>query len=102
MAVPRENVELSDPKGYMKVYLDYDNTSGTPVPRGFCTNCGSQIGDISPLEKGEKEAYLAMGIFPRIPRPEFEFFTKHRHEWVKPVAEIQCEFMEFPGENVTK
>jgi hypothetical protein len=39
--LPKENVKLRDPAGLMKTYVDFNTGSGGPVPRGFCTNCGS-------------------------------------------------------------
>lgn len=46
-----------------------------------------------------KLSMVALGLFPRIPEPEFEVFVKHRQAWVKALAveEGQCEFAEeFP------
>lgn len=42
---------------------------------------------------------VAMGLFPKIPEPEFEVFVRHRQSWVKPAAreEDQCEFAEELG-----
>ena len=84
LMLPSANVEISDPKGCLKTYLDYDTGSGNPLPRSFCSNCGSTVGEFHPLEKW---TWLNLGIFPRIPQPEFEVFVAHRQGWMKPVTE---------------
>jgi hypothetical protein len=39
----------------------------------------SPIKSVTPLYSGK--VVLKMGLFPRIPAPEFETFALHRHEW---------------------
>ena len=85
LALPLENIEVSDPKGYRKIYEDTNTGSRDTVPRSFCSNCGSSIGTISSKGSGAKMAFVSLGIFPKIPEPEFELFTAHRHDWVKAV-----------------
>ena len=75
--LPSENVTISDPKKYLRTYLDYDTGSGNSLPRSFCSNCGSTVGEFHP---NDKYTWLNLGIFPRIPEPEFdefEVFTAH-------------------------
>ena len=42
---------------------------------------------------------LPLGIFPRIPEPEFELFAAHRHEWESRVADTKLyKFMTSSGQ----
>lgn len=84
LMLPSGNVTLSDPKEYLKTYMDHDTASGNPLPRSFCSNCGSTIGE---LHRDGPYAWLHLGIFPRIPEPEFEIFVKHRQPWMGPATE---------------
>ena len=84
LMLPSKNVTLSDPKQYLKTYMDNDTGSGNPLPRSFCSNCGSTIGELHP---NGPYAWLHLGIFPRIPEPEFEIFVDHRQPWMRPVTE---------------
>ena len=96
LKVPRANIQLSDPKGYLKHYVDSDTGSGDSLARGFCSNCGSSVGEFLTDER-EEFCFLNTGIFPRIPTPAFELFTKHRHEFVKPVeGAVQHEYLRRP------
>lgn len=96
LMVPRENVTVSDPKGYLKQFVDSDTGSGDSLKRGFCSNCGSSVGEFL-TDENEKNCFINTGIFPRIPTPAFELFTAHRHEWVKPVeGAVQHEFLRKP------
>ena len=82
------NVNMSDPKGYYKNFMDTNTGSGDPISRGFCSNCGTSIGGIPEKSGGTGEgdwAFVWLGMFPRMPKPEFELFTAHRQEWVPPV-----------------
>ena len=85
LMLPIENVELSDPKQYLKTYFDSDTGSGGTVPRGFCSECGSGIGAFPPKDSGKKYVFLSADILPRLPKPEFELFMAHRHDWEKPI-----------------
>ena len=79
---------MNDPRGYYKTFTDTSTGSGDCISRGFCLNCGSSIGVIPAKSGGQGEgdwAFVLLGIFPRMPVPEFELFTAHRQEWVKPV-----------------
>jgi hypothetical protein len=91
--LPASNVKLSDPGKVLKTYVDTNTGSGGPVPRGFCTNCGSGIGFI-PEEGSGFPAFVWLGLFPRAPVPEIELFTAHRQVWAKAVeGAVQHEFL---------
>ncbi|CAK3790238.1 hypothetical protein DOTSEDRAFT_72891 [Lecanosticta acicola] len=94
LALPTKNVTVVDPKSYLKTYQDEDTGNGNVVPRSFCSNCGSAVG-VFPAVVPEL-SMVALGLFPRMPEPEFEVFTKHRQEWEGPVTERtrQCAFAE--------
>ena len=86
------NVEVSDPKEYLKTHFDSNTRTGGTVPRSFCTNCGSSLGAVG--IPGADWAFVFLGLFPRIPVPAEELFTAHRHEWVKPIeGATQYEFL---------
>ncbi|KAI1263497.1 Mss4-like protein [Xylariaceae sp. FL1019] len=79
LIIEADKVQIEDASGTLKVYKDYDSTSGLPVMRYFCREDGCPI-------KGETEqmpgmVILKMGLFPRIPAPEMESFVLHRHPW---------------------
>lgn len=95
LALATANLTVSDPKAYLKTYNDTATGSGNTVGRSFCSNCGSPIG-CPPIAGAPQLSIVVLGLFPRIPEPEYEVFTKHRQEWVKSLAgpEGQCEFAE--------
>ena len=99
--LPSKSVTVSDPKGYWKNYMDSATGSGRTIPRGFCSNCGSVLGAV-PDENTRAEwaeyAFVSVGLFPRMPVPEYELFTKHRHDWVKPIEGAK-EYDYLPGVN---
>ncbi|KAF2160248.1 hypothetical protein M409DRAFT_29338 [Zasmidium cellare ATCC 36951] len=99
LLVPTENVHISDPFSSLKTYNDTNTASGRMVPRSFCSNCGSSLG-ILPLCGHPQTSIVMLGLFPRIPEPEFECFTKHRQGWMKPMV-AACGESEF-GESVLK
>ena len=88
LRLPASNCQMEDPSGYYKTFTDTTTGSGDPISRGFCSNCGTSIGVI-PEKSGGKGggdfAFVWLGMFPRMPMPEFELFTAHRQEWVRPV-----------------
>ncbi len=84
----------------LKVYLDPKTLSGTPVERFFCGTCGksvsslvgnrarvlkmdSPIKSVTPLYQGK--SVLKLGIFDKIPEPEWESFVLNRQKWEKPL-----------------
>lgn len=93
LCLPTANITVSDPKSFLKIYEDRDTGSENTVPRSFCSNCGSPIGCV-PLIKEPRLSMVALGLFPKMPEPEFEVFTKHRQDWARPATEKaeQCDF----------
>lgn len=65
--------------GQPKAYLDKKTDSGTALQRFFCGECGSPIMSVTPLVKGK--SFIKMGLFPKIPAPAAEVYTKNRDEW---------------------
>lgn len=47
--IPKQHVKFRDPQGLMKTYMDFNTVSGGPLPRGFCSNCGSGELDASQI-----------------------------------------------------
>lgn len=84
--LPSEHVRIEDPKGHMKVYMDGDTSTGNPIPRTFCSNCGSTLGNVPADGIRPTHVAIALGLFPRIPEPEFELFSAHRQAWLPPVV----------------
>lgn len=95
LTLPTSNLTVTDSKNFLKAYHDTDTGSGNTVARSFCSNCGSPIGCL-PILPAPQISVVALGLFQRIPEPEFEVFTKHRQAWVKPLAgqEGQYEYAE--------
>ena len=102
LKIEKEKVKIEDPKGVMKVYDDVGGLSGKHVHRHFCSVDGKYVIHLlSPLPRHNCELLLTksnspiasiadaypefiiikLGIFPRIPQPEFETFGEHRHDW---------------------
>ena len=95
LVIEQSNVQVRDPKGYLKTYNDQENASGLPARRSFCFNCGRYVipppdsalvlmsrSPICSIPTDSDEQYvLPLGIFPLIPEPEFELFAAHRHAW---------------------
>ncbi|KAJ9635520.1 hypothetical protein H2201_003181 [Coniosporium apollinis] len=79
LLIENDKVEIEDKNGTLKEFKDTETMSGTPVGRWFCSTCGNPIKSVVPAY-GDK-VVLKMGIFPRIPAPEFETFGLHRHPW---------------------
>ncbi|EXJ67512.1 uncharacterized protein A1O5_09525 [Cladophialophora psammophila CBS 110553] len=61
---------------------DPETLSGTPVQRYFCQTCGVPIMSITPLYKGK--IVLKLGLYPKLPVPEWESFASKRQSWEKP------------------
>ncbi|OCT49081.1 putative glutathione-dependent formaldehyde-activating [Cladophialophora carrionii] len=61
---------------------DPDTLSGTPLQRFFCQTCGVPIMSITPLYKGK--VVLKLGLYPKLPVPEWESFAERRQHWEKP------------------
>lgn len=92
----------------LKEFIDTTTLSGTPLSRFFCSTCGkyvlyyyrffrlvlilknanplhtlSPIKSVTPLYIGK--SILKLGIFSRIPAPEWESFASQRQSWEVPV-----------------
>ncbi|KAI9050146.1 hypothetical protein LZ554_006287 [Drepanopeziza brunnea f. sp. 'monogermtubi'] len=78
LIIEDEKVEIIGEEN-LKRYEDRDTLSGTPLGRFFCSNCGNPIKSVTPLYKGK--TVLKLGIFPKIPTPEWESFTGSKQEW---------------------
>ncbi|KAE9982332.1 hypothetical protein EG328_010992 [Venturia inaequalis] len=79
LIIEEEKVKIVDRDGTRKEFLDYKSFSGKPVKRNFCGVDGNPICSITENLPGK--IILKMGIYPRIPEPEFETFADHRHDW---------------------
>ncbi|CAF3764243.1 unnamed protein product [Rotaria sp. Silwood1] len=80
--VPESAVKIT---GQPKLYRDSNTTSGAPLQRAFCGNCGSPIYSASPNMPGIQAVKL--GLFDKIPKPSAEQFCKARPSWDKPIAD---------------
>jgi hypothetical protein len=80
MAVSNNELEVS---GKPKVYLDKKTDSGTPLERLFCGDCGSPIMSVIPSVEGK--SFVKMGLFPKVPAPAVEVYTKNRDDWEPPL-----------------
>ncbi|KAI9930283.1 hypothetical protein MW887_012096 [Aspergillus wentii] len=79
LIIEEAKVDIDDREGTLTKFLDTQTGSGTPLDRYFCSRCGNPIKSVTPLYP--EKVVLKMGLFPRIPAPEFETFSLHRHEW---------------------
>ncbi|KAK4993238.1 hypothetical protein LTR50_000579 [Elasticomyces elasticus] len=79
LVIEEDKVEIDDAKGTLKEFVDTETMSGKPLSRFFCGTCGNPIKSVTPAYPGK--IVVKMGMFPRIPQPEFESFALHRHPW---------------------
>lgn len=115
MDIESENVPVSVPKGFLKTYQDSNTGSGKMTSRPFCSNCSRYDFPISkgvrlgltfgipiyalPTDDPELFYVLPLGIFLRIPAPEFELFATHKHDWqAKNEGVKRYKFMSSRGE----
>lgn len=84
--LPTENIRIEDPQGYMKNYADGETSTGKAIQRSFCSNCGSTLGNIPTEGNRASHTAIALGLFPRMPTPEFELFSAHKQEWLPPAV----------------
>ncbi|KAF2737692.1 hypothetical protein EJ04DRAFT_460775 [Polyplosphaeria fusca] len=89
-AIEKEKVEIKDDKGTLKTYEDWNTGSGKKVDRKFCGACGSPI--LSEPQLTPHMVVLKMGLFPRIPAPEFEAFAAHKHEWENTIPGLEVQY----------
>ncbi|KAH7360949.1 Mss4-like protein [Rhexocercosporidium sp. MPI-PUGE-AT-0058] len=73
--IENEKVEITGEEN-LKQYEDKNTLSGTPLGRFFCGICGNPIKSVTPLYEGK--TVLKLGIFPKIPTPEWESFSDNR------------------------
>ncbi|KAH0848257.1 hypothetical protein FOPE_02289 [Fonsecaea pedrosoi] len=101
LTIEEEKVEFPKGKGNLKMYTivllstllltgtissrrqDPDTLSGTPLQRYFCQTCGVPIMSVTPLYKGK--VVLKLGLYPKLPVPEWESFASQRQSWEKPL-----------------
>lgn len=83
LLIEEEKVQFPKGKDNLKKYDDPDTMSGTPVGRYFCQTCGVPIMSVTPLYKGK--IVLKLGIYPKVPHPEWESFAERRQAWEKPL-----------------
>ncbi|KAE9965025.1 hypothetical protein EG328_009013 [Venturia inaequalis] len=78
--------------GTPKVYVDKDTSSGKPVHRNFCGDCGCAIVSTTELEK-HQTGYVKGGLFTKagiaLPPPGAEMFWHRREEWEKPTDGVE-------------
>jgi len=81
LTIETDKVNISGEEN-LTLYADPETSSGTPVSRYFCKTCGVPIKSMTPLYEGK--TILKLGIYPRVPVPEWESFATNRQEWHKP------------------
>jgi len=81
LIIEQEKVEITGREN-MSIYEDPETTSGTPISRFFCKTCGVPIQSVTPMYAGK--TVLKLGIYPRLPVPEWESFASQRQEWEVP------------------
>jgi len=83
-------------KDNLKEYIDRDTTSGVPMARCFCKDCGTPIQSVTPNMKGK--VILKLGVFEKVPEPEWEAFAVRRQVWEKPIEGcIEYKLLGGPG-----
>jgi len=81
LAIEAEKVDITG-REHLKEYTDKDTTSGTPMARCFCMHCGTPIQSVTPVMGGK--IVVKLGMFERVPEPEWEQFAVRRQDWEKP------------------
>ncbi|KAJ5407976.1 hypothetical protein N7509_001859 [Penicillium cosmopolitanum] len=79
LIIEQDKIQIEDRDSTLAMFLDTETGSGIPIERWFCSRCGNPIKSVTPTLEGK--VVMKMGLFPRIPAPEFETFGLHRHEW---------------------
>ncbi|ETN46712.1 uncharacterized protein HMPREF1541_00899 [Cyphellophora europaea CBS 101466] len=83
LTIEEDKVEFLRGKGGIKTYADPETMSGTPVNRNFCGTCGCPIFSQTPVYKGK--IILKLGLYPKLPVPEWESFVKDKQAWETPM-----------------
>ncbi|KAF2112875.1 Mss4-like protein [Lophiotrema nucula] len=78
--IDRKDVELQDPNGALKTYVDKNTTSGNTLYRKFCGNCGSPV--MSVMSPDNPMVILKGGLFNHLPEPLHEVFTHDKAPWL--------------------
>ncbi|KAN0115185.1 Mss4-like protein [Hyaloscypha variabilis] len=82
LIIENSKIEITGAQN-LKMYSDPKTLSGTPLQRFFCGTCGNPIKSVTPLYEGK--TILKLGIFEKIPEPEWESFVVNRQPWEKPL-----------------
>ncbi|QDS75831.1 hypothetical protein FKW77_001133 [Venturia effusa] len=89
LPVPTKDLTIN---GTPKVYVDKDTTSGKPVYRNFCGDCGCAIVSTTEAE-GHAIGYVKGGLFTKagidLPPPGAEVFWHRREKWEKPTDGVE-------------
>lgn len=91
LMIRTSDLDMSDPKSLLRIYGDNNSTSGRTVLRPFCSECGSPTAATS--ESEPRLSFVALGLFPKTPKPEFELFTAHRQDWAKPLTTAETQYL---------
>jgi len=78
----------------LSAYQDYATTTGKPVSRWFCKTCGNPIRSTTDVLPGK--TILKLGIYDKIPQPEWESFVADKREWL-PMQEGCVQFKKESG-----
>ncbi|KAK5940005.1 hypothetical protein PMZ80_007423 [Knufia obscura] len=85
LTIEEEKVEFPKGKDNIRRYDDPETLSGTPVQRYFCQTCGVPIMSMTPLYKGK--IILKLGLYEKLPTPEWESFASQRQKWEVPLED---------------
>ncbi|PYH85269.1 hypothetical protein BO82DRAFT_429295 [Aspergillus uvarum CBS 121591] len=84
-------------KGSPKKYVDTNTNCGRSLDRYFCDTCGCPI-----MYRSESvlpgKSLLMLGIFPEIPKPVAEVWTKRRPDWLSPHIDVLQYHMDIPDD----
>jgi len=86
---PRTAFKLADPASpHLKTYT-FTQESGIPFTIQFCSNCSTSLGKTTEHEAFKQGFILFAGTldekFSETGKPEVEFWSQHKVDWVAPV-----------------
>lgn len=82
LKIERSKVTITNEQN-LQLYEDPSSLSGNIVRRYFCKTCGSSIkSETKPADEAGM-VILKLGMFEKVPEPEFEGFVKDRQAWLK-------------------
>lgn len=90
LMLPTSQVQLHDPEGKLKTFLDTKSRSGRTVGRSFCGECGSPVG--GPTRTEPSLSVIALGLFDEVPKPVFECFSAQKVDWAKASVEADKQY----------